>query len=212
MADLIYNPAQTVLLQKAAAFGKACAGGLWMLCAQALKAQEIWTGRAYDEALCASLYSMLQTQPTRTNTVLIGMPGSGKTTIGQLLAQRLGQSFADTDSMIEAAHGRIQYIFETQGEPAFRTLELSAARQAAALTHTVISTGGGIVLTQAAIHALAETGIIVYIDRPLEAEVLVGRRVKYVVLTPLDAEGYLSELKATELLPLWNADKEVLIK
>ena len=70
--------------------------------------------------------------------------------------------------MIEAAHGRIQYIFETQGEPAFRTLELSAARQAAALTHTVISTGGGIVLTQAAIHALAETGIIVYIDRPLE--------------------------------------------
>lgn len=45
-----------------------------------------------------------------------------------------------------------------------------------------------------------------------QAEVLVGRRVKYVVLTPLDAEGYLSELKATELLPLWNADKEVLIK
>lgn len=173
VADLIYNPAKTMLLKKAAALGKAVAGGLWMLCAQALKAEEIWTGRAYDEALCANIFGMLgeparRAHAGRTNIVLIGMPGSGKTTVGQMLAQRLSRAYCDTDTLIEAAHGRIADIFAKQGEAAFRAFELAAARQAAARARTVISTGGGVVLTPAAMEALRETGVVVYIDRPLE--------------------------------------------
>ncbi len=168
VADVIYNPEQTQLLKKAAEMGKPCAGGLWMLCAQALKAQEIWLGRAYDASLCASIFNALRTKPDRTNIVLIGMPGSGKTTVGHILSKRLGREYADTDMLVEASHGRIQDIFAKSGEAAFRALELTAARGAAAKTRAVISTGGGIVLTQASMEALRETGIIVYIDRPME--------------------------------------------
>ena len=168
VADLIYNPEKTVLLKNAAALGKECAGGLWMLCAQALAAQQIWTGRPFDEALCATIYGTLREPTKRTNTVLIGMPGSGKSTIGKMLARQLSHAFLDTDALVESAHGRIQDIFSQQGEAAFRLLELQAARQAAAHTDTVISTGGGIIQTEDAIEALKQSGIVVYIDRPLE--------------------------------------------
>ncbi len=167
VVDMIYNPAQTMLLKKAAILGKPHANGLWMLCAQALKAQEIWTGRPFDETLCATVYNGLKEPVQPTNIVLIGMPGSGKTTIGRIAAQELGLSLADTDAMIEAQHGCIPEIFKSQGEAVFREMELQAARQAAALSDTVISTGGGIVQTQEAINALKATGIVVYIDRPL---------------------------------------------
>ena len=168
VADMIYNPERTVLLQKAAKMGKGIANGLWMLCAQALKAEEIWTGKAFDENICRTIYGGLKSPTPRTNIVLIGMPGSGKSTIGHILAERLFLRFADTDAMIEAQHGLIQTIFDTQGEPAFRDMELQAARLTANRQNTVISTGGGIVQTAPAMDALKETGITVYIDRPLE--------------------------------------------
>lgn len=166
VVDLIYNPERTILLQKAAALGKPYAGGLWMLCAQALKAEEIWTGQASGDALCAHIFNMLRKD--KTNVVLIGMPGSGKSTIGRIIAQRLDYAFVDTDTMIEEAHGRIPDIFAKQGEAAFRKFELEDAKQAAENTNTVVSTGGGIVQTPEAMAALRQTGTIVYIDRPLE--------------------------------------------
>lgn len=168
VADLIYNPARTVLLKKAAAMGKAWAGGLWMLCAQAVKAEEIWTGRAFSDAICASIFNTLSEPLPRTNVVLIGMPGSGKSTIARIITKKRPFEYADTDAMIEEEHGSIQDIFEMQGEAGFRKLELTAARKASALSRTVIATGGGIVTTDAAMAALKQTGIVIYIDRPLE--------------------------------------------
>lgn len=168
VADMIYNPEQTLLLQKAAAMGKGYANGLWMLCAQALKAQEIWTGKAFDEDICRIIYNGLKSHAPRTNIVLVGMPGSGKSTVGQIVAERLSLEFADTDALIEAQHGRISDIFEMQGETAFRDMELVTARQTAQRQNTVISTGGGIVQTSAAMDVLKQTGIVVYIDRPLD--------------------------------------------
>lgn len=169
VVDMIYNPARTLLLQKAAKLGKGTANGLWMLCAQALKAEEIWTGKPFDDAVCRTIYNGLKSPMPRTNIVLIGMPGSGKSTIGHLLAERLFMYFSDTDAMVEAQHGLIQTIFETQGESAFREMELNAAQRAANRQNAVISTGGGIVQTAPAMEALKETGFTVYIDRPLEA-------------------------------------------
>lgn len=168
VVDMIYNPERTLLLQKAAAMGKGYANGLWMLSAQALKAQELWTGKAFDEDICRIIYNGLKSPVPRTNIVLIGMPGSGKSTVGQMIAERLSLEFADTDTLIETQQGRIADIFAVQGEAAFREMELVTARQTAQQQNTVISTGGGIVQTSAAMDALKQTGIVVYIDRPLD--------------------------------------------
>ncbi len=194
VVDMIYNPERTLLLQKAAKMGKGIANGLWMLCAQALKAEEIWTGKAFDEDICRTIYGGLKSPVPRTNIVLIGMPGSGKSTVGRILAERLFLRFADTDAMIEAQHGLIQTIFDTLGEPAFREMELQAARQTAARQNTVVSTGGGIVQTAPAMEALKETGLVIYIDRPLDtllAEVDISGR-------PLLAGG------RQQLITLWG--------
>lgn len=164
VVDTIYNPAETMLLKKAAALGIPHANGLWMLCAQALASEQIWTGRPFTMEECAAVYDYIR----RSNIVLIGMPGSGKSTVGALLADRLGMGFADTDAKVEAAHGPIPRIFAQHGETIFRQYELDAAREAAGYMRTVISTGGGIVHTEAAMQALRETGIVVYVDRPLE--------------------------------------------
>jgi shikimate dehydrogenase len=164
VVDTIYNPAETQLLKKAAALNLPHANGLWMLCAQALAAQAVWTGRPFTMDECAAVHEFV----LRSNIVLIGMPGSGKSTVGRLLSDRLGLSFVDTDAMVEATHGSIPVIFAAKGEAIFRGYELSAAREAASLVRVVLSTGGGIVQTEQAMLALRESGIIVYVDRPLE--------------------------------------------
>ncbi len=166
IADLIYNPPETLLLQKAGTLKKRCAGGLWMLCAQAVKAEEIWTGKPFDETVCGRIHAMTA-EMLRTNIALIGMPGSGKSALGRRLAEKLGMSFMDTDAEIEQRHGVIKDIFAAQGEAAFRAMELEAAQHAARRVHAVISTGGGVVQTAAAMQTLKTSGIAVYIDRPL---------------------------------------------
>ncbi len=164
VVDTIYNPPETALLAKARERGIPHANGLWMLVAQALAAQQIWTGRAFTMDECAAVHDFVR----RSNIVLIGMPGSGKSTVGRLLAQRLGMGFLDTDAMVEAAHGSIPEIFSSAGEPVFRQYELTAAHEAANTMNTVISTGGGMVQTEAAMRALLDSGVAVYVDRPLE--------------------------------------------
>lgn len=102
------------------------------------------------------------------NLVLIGMPGSGKTTVGKLLSQMLRMPLADTDALVEAAAGRtIPELFAQEGEAAFRDRETAAARQAAALDNTVIATGGGIILRPENMAALSATGLIFFRDRDL---------------------------------------------
>ncbi len=164
VVDTIYNPSETMLLKKAAALGLPHANGLWMLVAQAMAAEQIWTGRPFTMEECAAVHAYAR----RSNVVLVGMPGSGKSTIGRLLAGRLGMGFLDTDVMIEAAHGPIPGIFASSSEAVFRQFEQTAACDAANTINTVISTGGGIVQTQDAMQALRETGVVVYVDRPLE--------------------------------------------
>lgn len=169
VVDLIYNPLQTLLLKKAKALNKTSVNGLLMLVAQAIKAQEIWNGRAFDRSIYSQVYEhVLGTMsPKSTNIVLIGMPGSGKTSIGKQLAQRLNMDFADTDTMIEDEYGAIPKIFETRGESVFRDYEREAAAQAANRIGAVISTGGGIILDEHNMKTLGRTGTIVFIDRPI---------------------------------------------
>jgi shikimate kinase len=88
--------------------------------------------------------------------VLIGPPGSGKTTLGRLLADLLGVSFRDTDADVEAAAGKpVADIFIEEGEARFRELELLAVRQALAEHDGVLALGGGAVLNEEAQELLA---------------------------------------------------------
>lgn len=79
------------------------------------------------------------------NIALIGFMGTGKTSVGRLVADQLHFHYLDTDEMIQTATGRtIAEIFATSGEPAFRALEGNVCRELAGKTHTVISAGGGL--------------------------------------------------------------------
>lgn len=169
VVDLIYNPAETQLLRLAKRHGIKAVNGLLMLCAQAIKAQEIWTGMEFGGDVYGGVYEYMKAAVYRTNIVLIGMPGSGKTTVAKLLAERKDRGFTDTDAMVESERGAITDIFGKEGEAAFRSYEKQAALRAAAMTRAVISTGGGIILDEQNMSALRETGIIVFLDRPLDA-------------------------------------------
>lgn len=94
------------------------------------------------------------------------MPGSGKTKIGALLSRQFGLPLVDTDELVEAGAGRtIPELFAARGEAYFRDLETAAVRRAAALDGAVIATGGGVVLREENMAALAETGVIFFRDR-----------------------------------------------
>lgn len=100
------------------------------------------------------------------NLILIGMPGSGKSQLGKRLSRQLGMRLLDTDTMIEAKAGqRISEIFATQGEAAFRDLETRCVHEAAQCQGVVIATGGGVILREDNMRALAASGLIVFVDR-----------------------------------------------
>jgi len=100
---------------------------------------------------------------------LVGMPGSGKSTVGVELAGRFGVPFVDLDTEIErAADATVTQIFEQRGEAAFRALEVKALVEASSHDPAVVACGGGVVLEPANRITLRNTGICVFLDVPLE--------------------------------------------
>ncbi len=104
------------------------------------------------------------------SVVLIGLPGSGKTTVGSLLAARLRVCFADSDRIIEFMAGMsIPEIFANQGEATFRGFEREVILGLSKTRRLVIATGGGVVLNDGNMKNLAQNGVIVHIQRPHDA-------------------------------------------
>lgn len=104
----------------------------------------------------------------KENIVLIGMPGSGKSTIGRILGEKLGLSFIDLDKEIEKYSGQsIPSLFE-KGEDHFRKIESEVAVSFSKQKSLVIATGGGIILREANVEALREKGIIIFLNRKIE--------------------------------------------
>lgn len=103
------------------------------------------------------------------NVVLIGMPGSGKTTLGKRIAEALGRTFIDLDDLTVAREGRtIEEIFMTSGEGYFRDCEERCVKEVSVLDDAVLSTGGGVILRKTNVEELKKNGCLVFIDRSLE--------------------------------------------
>lgn len=167
VVDAIYNPLRTELVRKARSLGIPAAGGLYMLVSQAVLASEIFLDTKYPQELTERVYNMIKSG--KENIVLTGMPGCGKTTVGKLLAQKLGRTYLDSDAYITQKTGitPAQIILE-QGEPAFRDLESAVIAEIAQNNCAVIATGGGVVLRPENVDALRMNGKIFFLDRPLE--------------------------------------------
>ena len=169
VVDAVYNPLRTQLICRAQEKGLKAQGGLYMLVAQALEAYRHFTGKTAPARNQQTILTQLRAQ--KQNIVLTGMPASGKSTVGWLIAKATGRPFWDTDQLIQETFGQsIQQIFAQEGEEGFRHKESQViARLAAQQTGCVIATGGGAILRRENVEALKQTGRLYFIDRPLEA-------------------------------------------
>lgn len=164
VVDAVYNPLRTNLVLSARQRGIPAEGGLYMLAAQAAYAAALFRGTEASQAEIEAAYEAVLAQAE--NLVLIGMPSSGKSTVGRILAERTGKTLVDTDAMVEKAVGMsVADYFAAQGEAAFREREQEAVADASAVGGQIIATGGGAILRQTNINALRRNGRLVFIDR-----------------------------------------------
>ncbi len=165
--DVVYNPLSTDFVQRAQSLGLPCEGGLYMLVMQAVLAAEKFFDREIPKETADAIYKKLLAK--KRNIVLIGMPASGKTTVGKLLAEKLDMPLFDSDNVIVQKKQRsIPAIFAEKGEEFFRKIESEAVAELAHKTGCIIATGGGVVLDPENMRLLAKNGKIYFLDRPLE--------------------------------------------
>ena len=174
VADVVYNPRRTALLLQAEALGIPCTDGLPMLVAQATAAEEHFFETAIPDSENERILAQLRQETA--NIVLIGMPGCGKTTVGQALARLTGREAIDIDQRIVQTAGRsIPDIFARHGEAAFRELERRETAEAGKLSGKIILTGGGVVKDPRNYASLRQNGRIYHLTRNLDALPTDGR-------------------------------------
>ena len=165
--DAVYNPARTQILLDAERRGLAAVNGLWMLVAQAKESAEWFTGEEIPDSRIAKIHHTLRLQ--MENIILIGMPGCGKTAVGQQLAQKLGKKFVDADESLEARVCRkITDIIPNDGEAAFREMESETLAELGKQSGLVIATGGGCVTQPQNYPLLHQNGTIFWLKRELD--------------------------------------------
>lgn len=167
VVDAVYNPLRTEFVLKARGMGVPAAGGLYMLVRQAVLASEIFLGIQYPETVTEEIYRKIKSQ--KENIVLTGMPGSGKSTVGKLLAEEWNRPYLDTDALITEKAGMTPgEIIASRGEAAFRDMETEVIREISSRNGCVIATGGGAILRPENIALLRMNGKICFLDRPAE--------------------------------------------
>ena len=200
--DVIYNPARTQLLLDAEKLGIPRENGLWMLVAQAKEAAEVFTGRKISDEVIEKIYRRLSHQ--MKNIVLIGMPGCGKSTIGALLAEKLGRTLADADEKIISLAGKsIPDIFAQDGEPTFRDWETKALTDLGKQSGLVIATGGGCVTKKRNYPLLHQNGYLVWLERDCSVLPTDGR--------PLSQANDLGKMYAARK-PLYEAFADIRVE
>lgn len=204
VVDAVYNPLSTVLVRRARAMGIPAEGGLYMLVAQAAFAVEHFLDIKIPRERIDEVYADVLRQ--KQNIVLVGMPGCGKTTLGRMLAERLGLSFVDGDEEIVRREGMpIPQIFAERGESAFRNCEAEAIRESIApLGGHVIATGGGAILREENVFRLKQNGILIFLDRPLAEIATTGDR-------PLSSNREMLEQRYRERYPKYCACADIIL-
>ena len=183
--DIVYNPMHTEIMLNAEEKGITAIGGLSMLVAQAVKGAEIFTGEKFDKDTTEKIISKiaLSTQ----NIILIGMPSSGKSSVGDILASKLERPFFDADEEFEKMHGITPATAITSlGEDKFRLMEQEVIASLGKMSGAVIATGGGAVTRKENYPSLHQNGIIIFIERDIDKLSTEGR--------PLSKAGALQEL------------------
>ncbi len=177
--DLNYAPLLTETAARANMQGVKAFGGLYMLVAQAVMAAKIYGTKEFKEDgrfnwALNDIYGELLFE--NRNFVLIGMPGSGKSSIGKLLAKKLNREFIDTDALIESKIGEpIQKFIIDNGEEKFREIEAEIVKDLENIKGKVIAVGGGTILREENVKILKENGAFIYLERELKKLTLKGR-------------------------------------
>ena len=164
--DVVYNPLRTQLVMSAKNLGLKSEGGLYMLVSQAVYAYEHFMDKEISKEIVDEIYKEIVNE--KSNIVLIGMPSSGKTTVGKLLASKTGKAFIDTDEEIVKEYGDIPTLFKEKGEAYFRDVEAKTVEEVSKLNGMIIATGGGAILRHSNVQALKQNGALYFIDRDPE--------------------------------------------
>lgn len=199
--DVIYNPFKTALLLEAEKLGLKYTNGLPMLVAQATAAAGYFLGTpgAFQKENQRIIKSMKQRMG---NIVLIGMPGTGKSLIGKLLAELTGKTLQDTDAKIEEeAKMTIPEIFEKEGETGFRDRESAICKKLGKERNLIIATGGGAILRPENVDALRQNGTLVHITRSIDKLPTRGRPLSQNIET-------LKKMEA-QRMPLYKAAADI---
>lgn len=163
--DAVYNPLRTNLVLDALERGIKAEGGLYMLVMQAVVAVERFLDTRIPKETADRVFTSVLA--SKENIVLTGMPGSGKSTVGQLLDLE-GFELVDTDTEIEKRCGcTIKELIAEQGEIAFRDLETQVVRDVSSVSGRIISTGGGAILRKENVRCLKRNGRLYFIDADL---------------------------------------------
>lgn len=199
--DVIYNPFKTALLLEAEKLGLKYTNGLPMLVAQATAAAGYFLGTpgAFQKENQRIIKAMKQQMG---NIVLIGMPGTGKSLIGKLLAELTGKTLQDTDAKIEEeAKMTIPEIFEKEGESGFRDRESAICKKLGKERNLIIATGGGTILRPENVDALRQNGTLVHITRSIDKLPTRGR--------PLSKNIETLKKMEAQRMPLYKAAADI---
>ena len=199
--DVIYNPARTALIQQAEALGIPCLGGLYMLAEQARCASQAFTGRPLPAIRTKEAYNALSSR--KENRILIGMPGSGKSTVGRALAELTNKPFIDCDEELEKILGMSagDFILKS-GEDTFRQHESALLERLGKESGLVIATGGGCVTRPENYPHLHQNGVMFFLERELSKMPKKGR--------PLSLRGNLQDMY-TIRLPMYRRFADVIV-